>query len=271
MQILLVGLKVGLIAGVLIGAGLVLARSSLRPPPEFAAGRAVLLQRTTLWLMALCALASAAVLVFRLGGSFDPAIVNIVLRSPTGLATGMFLLGAITALSFPKLDVYGALLIVVATGIAGHASAQSFVSGMLVAIHVGVASWWTGGLLILGTLCPGPDSDSLTDVLQRFSRQARLAILTLVAAGGWAVYDLTGFAVSALGTAYGQILLLKLVLVAGLLCLALFNRLVLTPGIRNNRPGARNQLRKSVFAELSIIAVIAVFTGVLTTVLSPPM
>ena len=270
MLVLTVILKVGLIAGVLVGAGLELARASLRFSPGPASRWFDRIRRAALALAGFCALAGAALLVFRLGGSLDPAIAAIVVQSPTGAAAGLFVLGAALGLLHPKLATAGAVLIVLASGVAGHASALSFTSGMIVAMHVGVASWWTGSLLILLFACRKTDNGSLPDVLERFSRQAKPMIFVLLAAGGWAVVDLIGFSVSAFRTVYGQILLLKLVLVAGALSIALYNRRRLTPAVRHGQPGAGSRLQTNVVAELAVIGLVAIATGVLTTVLSPP-
>ncbi|MEI4488684.1 CopD family protein [Frigidibacter sp. MR17.14] len=91
----------------------------------------------------------------------------------------------------------------------------------MVAAHVLAGALWLGALLPL--LRGGPSA------LARFSARIPLVLALLIASGiALIVVQLAGPR-PALTTAYGQVLMAKLGLVAGLLLLALYNRLRLAP------------------------------------------
>jgi copper transport protein len=69
-------------------------------------------------------------------------------------------------------------------------------------------------------------------------------------------------------TTYGLILLAKLGLVAGLLGLALINKVRLTPALAGGEPGAVTALRRTIAAELVLASAILVATAALGT--TPP-
>ncbi len=267
MLVLTVIAKTALLSGILIGAGMIFARTTLRPVNN---RFTFLIQRFALVIATAGAIAGVAILVVRLGGAFDVSIALIVLQSSSGLAAIVLMFGALLGALHTRTMFVGASLIAIAAGIAGHASANSIASGMVVSLHVAAASWWTGGLLILVSEHGISDLPSFANVVNRFSNQARLMIAVLLAAGVWAIYDLLGLSMSALGSTYGKVLLAKLVLVLVLLCLALYNRLKIAPALNNSISGADSCLRKTILAELSVIALIIVVTALLTTILSPP-
>jgi putative copper export protein len=62
----------------------------------------------------------------------------------------------------------------------------------------------------------------------------------------------------------------KLVLVAGLLSLAAFNKFRLTPRLLAGDAAAAHGLRRSIHAEMALAAAILLTTAVLTTLFGPP-
>ena len=71
--------------------------------------------------------------------------------------------------------------------------------------------------------------------------------------------------------AYGQVLLLKILLVAVLLSLAAANKLRHVPKLKQGDPAAANQLGTSLSVEWNVVLGILVVTAVLTTNLTPPV
>ncbi len=126
----------------------------------------------------------------------------------------------------------------------------------------------------LGSLLPLLWSLSLADhqaavVLRRFSRFALAAVALLVAAGGALAWVQLGGDVATIAeSAYGQRLLAKLALVAGLLALAMVNRFWLTPAIAAGHPHAPGRLRRTLGIDLVLAAAVLAVTA--TFPFSPP-
>ncbi|MGV6876413.1 copper resistance CopC/CopD family protein [Pseudochelatococcus sp. B33] len=158
------------------------------------------------------------------------------------------------------------LLALVAIGLAlatsGHASTAhpQWLTRPAVFLHAVGIAFWAGSLLPLGSAFGAAFARRASDariVLLRFSRVIPVAIVPLVAAGSLlALVQLHRF--DALWTtAYGQVLLIKLVLLAALFLLAAFNRLWLTePSARGDRR-AILRLRRSI--RLELVLVVAIF------------
>lgn len=72
------------------------------------------------------------------------------------------------------------------------------------------------------------------------------------------------------GTAYGQMLLIKLALVAIVLGIAALNKLRLVPDLTANQPGAGAHLRTSLGWETLVFLAIFSATAVLTTSFTVP-
>uniref|UniRef100_UPI0018E514CE CopD family protein n=1 Tax=Desertihabitans aurantiacus TaxID=2282477 RepID=UPI0018E514CE len=133
--------------------------------------------------------------------------------------------------------------------------------------HVLAGALWSGGLLALLLWWRserGPD-DVLT-VVSRFSTAAAVSVLVLAATGTtMAVLVLERWS-DVLQTAYGRALLVKLALVAVVLAMAGWNRLVLVPRLRRAEAAeVAPRLRRSMVDEVALLAAVAVFTGVLTS------
>ena len=91
----------------------------------------------------------------------------------------------------------------------------------------------------------------------------------LAAAGVALFVILTADPLAALGTPYGQLLAVKLLLFAPLLGLAAYNKLRLTPALEAGVAGAGARLRRSIRLEaLAVLAILAT-TATLTTVAAP--
>jgi copper resistance protein D len=104
------------------------------------------------------------------------------------------------------------------------------------ALHLLAAGAWIGGLLALAHILAA-DQEDVGQVLMRFSGMGYVAVAVLMASGlvnGW---YLVGSLAALMGTSYGQLLLVKLCLFAGMLGLALTNRFWLVPSLGRNAEG----------------------------------
>jgi putative copper resistance protein D len=138
----------------------------------------------------------------------------------------------------------------------------------LLLVHLFIAAWWFGSLWPLRqalTLEPREQAARLTRV---FSAVAVWLVPLIPVAGlGLALGLLPGWA--ALLAPYGQLLMLKVALFAGVMALAAVNRLRLTPALARGEPAALPRLRRTVAAEYVLLCAVLAATAVLTGFLSP--
>jgi copper transport protein len=152
--------------------------------------------------------------------------------------------------------------------VSGHAATASpqWLTRTALFIHgVGIA-YWMGALAPLAVLAWQRKS-SLLQVIQRFSTLA-VPIVALIAASGLAlaVVQLESFR-ALIDTRYGNVLVLKLVLVLLLLVFAALNRLVFTPAIVREFHRTR-PLQRSI--ALEFVAMIAILGLVALWRFTPP-
>jgi len=106
---------------------------------------------------------------------------------------------------------------------------------------------------------------------ERFGRVAAIAAPALIIAGGYMGYQLTGSLAALTGTAYGQVLLLKILLVAVLLSLAAANKLRYVPKLKQGEPAAANHLASALSVEWHVVLGVLLMTAILTTHVTPPI
>ncbi|WGD56324.1 copper homeostasis membrane protein CopD [Bradyrhizobium sp. CB1650] len=155
----------------------------------------------------------------------------------------------------------------------GHAASTAGEAGYLHlaadALHLTATAAWIGGLasliLFLGATYQGKAVPLIRDVVGRFSIMGMVSVLTLLVTGFINAAILVGSMHALIVTEYGRLLLLKLVLVALMLILALINRLVLTPRLTPFGNGALRRLTRNSTIELALGLAILAIVGVLGT------
>jgi copper transport protein len=148
-----------------------------------------------------------------------------------------------------------------------------------IALHVGAMAVWLGGLLTLLVALPaatrrldGPERVRLlSSVLDRFSGLALGAVIVLLAAGLVQSYVEVRHLDLLLSTAFGRAVLIKFVLLMALIGLGALNRRRTLPALRRASakgatPGLAGLiLRRTLRAEVGLIAVVLVVTGALAS------
>jgi copper transport protein len=179
----------------------------------------------------------------------------------------------------------GAAYLAITPALSGHASVQSptWVFFPADVLHVLAASVWTGGIACLLLALPaatrrlqGPQRTLLlTAVLVRFSRLALCAVVALAITGLVQAYiDVRGLD-GLLHTTYGQLLLVKSALFAGLLSLGWANRQHAIPALRRvaasaGTPGGAGRLiRRTLRGELALLLSVFGVTAALVAYAPP--
>ena len=163
----------------------------------------------------------------------------------------------------------GAVLVCASFAFRGHTLEEPrLVLGVLVTFHLLGLAFWVGVFAPLHRLA-GADARAAGALAAEFSAWAVRIVPALAAAGVALFVILTADPLAALGTPYGQLLAIKLLLFAPLLGLAAYNKLRLTPALEAGVAGAGTRLRRSIRLEaLAVLAILAT-TATLTTVSSP--
>lgn len=209
-------------------------------------------------------------------GLVDPAMVSIVWDSPLGdagtlRAAGLVLVCAVL-LRGPAgraLSVAGAAAVAMSFTFVGHSLEQPrWLFGAFLTLHLLAAAYWVGALWPLHRAADR--SGRGVPVLHRFGVLAGWIVGGLVVVGVAMALMLAGSVSALLGTAYGWVLLTKVLLVAALLGLAAANKLRLVPRLAAAEPGAAAALRRSIALEMAVVALILLATATLTMVTTPP-
>jgi len=161
-----------------------------------------------------------------------------------------------------------ALVLVVLGGLvtwplAGHQIASPAPPIMVAAdvAHLASMSVWLGGLAVLvGFLLRRADPRELRIILPVWSRWAAAAVYWLVAAGVVQAVVQVDTPAHLLTTDYGLLIVAKVALVAAVLAVAFFSRRL----VRREGGAPVSPLRRAVYGEIAIVAVILAASSVLT-------
>ncbi|HEY0001408.1 MAG TPA: copper resistance protein CopC [Actinoplanes sp.] len=151
----------------------------------------------------------------------------------------------------------------------GHptASPVAGVSVVVDAIHLAAASVWLGGLIMLaGFLLRRATEVELGAILPIWSRWAATAVSALILAGVVQALIEVSSVSGLVNSTYGQLILVKVALAAGVLGLAFFSRRLVRQRTAESAPGG---LRRIVLAELAVTAVILGVTSALVQIPPP--
>lgn len=155
------------------------------------------------------------------------------------------------------LSLVGYIAIGAALAASGHASAAhpQWLMRPAVFMHgIGIA-FWAGALVPLGITLKSPSADA-TALLRRFSRTIPFAVLPLVIAGLLLAIVQVRTVGAITTTAYGRVLLVKLVILVILFSLAVINRFRLTTPAEHGDQRATSMLRRSIRFEIALVLVI---------------
>ena len=176
--------------------------------------------------------------------------------------------------------VLAAVLLISLAGV-GHSQIEEGVEGVFHVVsdaaHLLAAGAWLGGLVPLGYVLllhrrergRAAQRSDLNEILQRFSGMGYVAVATLIGSGLLNGWFLIGNVSGLFATPYGQLLVLKLVLFAGMLALAVSNRFWIVPSLTKARTDDPNgstawtaRLRNHVLGEqflgLTVLLVVSI-------------
>lgn len=225
----------------------------------------------------------ATILVFSLRGAnltgdasgmIDLEMLGLLWSTPVGTALALRLVGLallILGLFIGPLglwvSVFGGVMAIWSFDHVGHVSGRDLtVLDIALTLHLLAVAFWIGIMTPLKRMASAAATYPIAaQVGHRFGQIASVAVPLLILAGAYMGYVLVGSVAALLGTGYGQILIVKVALVAVLLGLAAANKLRFIPDIQAGDARAAGHLAQSITIEWVVILLILGTTAVLTT------
>ncbi len=210
-------------------------------------------------------------------GTIDLEILGILWETSVGTTILYRLVGFVFIIAGMQLAKHGIWLAAIGGGLVlwsftqiGHvADTFDFFIQLVLAMHLGAASFWVGVLIPLQNLATNPNTLEQAGALgQKFGQVAGGLIPTLILAGAYLTWHLVGNLTNMLSP-YGLTLLAKLAGAAILLGLGAANKLVFVPALLENDPKAARYLVKIISAEWCMFLTILAATALLTSSFTP--
>ena len=230
---------------------------------------------------------AATCLVFSLGGAaltgdaagmFDAEMLGLLWTTQVGTALAYRLIGLLLLVFGLMLgrgglwmSAFGGTLALWSFATVGHVPDKDMLwLNVLLMIHLIAGALWIGILTPLKRLAVEATVSKAAHLGHRFGRLAIVVVPLLILVGIVMSYVLVGSVSALIGTGYGQVLIVKVAVVAALLGLAAANKLRFIPRMKSGDTDAANHLSMSISLEWLAVSVILLVTAVLTSVLTLP-
>ncbi len=215
-----------------------------------------------------------------LQSAFDPLMINLALSSKAGQSILVLFFGFFLVLLWispfqnqrPIPGILGFALILSSFSLYGHSTINGLSSQLLIVLHLGAISFWVGSFLPLRYSTQGKiEEENLFQVAHQFGVYAVYYIGVLLITGLMLGTILVGGIEQLVNSDYGRAFLLKIAFVTTLLGIGAINKFRLVPQLKNNDFSYVIKLRKSINKEISILFIILVISGLLTTSIELPL
>ena len=220
-----------------------------------------------------------AALTGDLAGMYDPEMLGILMQTPVGTALiyrlaglSILLLGAIIGGKGLYFSAIGGGLALWSFDHIGHIpEKEQALLNIGLFLHLVFAAFWIGILTPLRQLAQSNETLLETArVVHQFGKIASITVPVLILVGLYMAYFLVGSWTGLFTTAYGQLLLFKIAMVAILLGFAAINKLRIIPSLQDGDVGAATHLAKVISYEWFVILLILAATAILTSSLTLP-
>lgn len=258
---------------------------------------AVARRALTHFLLFFCALGCLSVALFfvlqvglinqdGLAGMMDWLMLKIIAQTAVGKGTafklaGFLVLGIALLYSRRRLSVdalqavpivlqvswmFGVALLCLGFAQLGHVASLEVLAKLAIGVHVLAAGLWIGALYPLYLLCQSEPGSRIYPLMKRFGDWGWFITIGLVLAGVYLLMQLLASPREFISTAYGALLLAKVLLACSLLVLGALNKFRLVPDLL--RVGAQ-PLGRSIRLEMLIALLVLLLTATLSTVTGP--
>lgn len=212
-----------------------------------------------------------------LAAATDPALLTLVLESPFGSSAAVRAVGllAITALIPGRrlgdaIAWAGSATVIVSFALSGHALGEPrWALGTLIVVHTAAVAYWLAALPGLWLVTRRVAINHAAGIVRAFGQRAQWIVVALVIAGSGMLILLAGSPGALVRSDWGVTIGTKLVVVAGLIAVAAYNKLRLTPALQRGDAAAQRSLRGTITVEFGLASIVLVITAFLTSVPPP--
>jgi copper transport protein len=165
----------------------------------------------------------------------------------------------------------GAAIAIASFLVTGHAATASpvWLMATTVGVHLLATAFWMGALFPLQRATEALGAAEAGALMTRFSRFGVLAVAATVLSGAVISWVQLDGPANLLGNDYGTSLIRKLVIVAIVIGIALYNKLRLTPALERGEAGSPARIRRSIRIEYALY-VLVVGAAMSLTLPTPP-
>ncbi len=236
---------------------------------------------------ALAGVAISLLLILSLAGNLGgdiasavtPILLQLALESKSGVGylvtiisfTGMLIAHRLRGYSNTVGLLVSSVAILFSFTMSGHSQLGGFLTQSLLFIHLFGIAFWLGALLPFRWMCLQSDPHNLSIVAHRFGVLATGYVGLLISVGLCYAYLLIGSISLIFTTLYGNVLLIKIVVVVALLSFAAFNKFKLVPTLQIQRRHAVRRFRRSVQVEIALAFIVLTASSLLTTSVTLPL
>ena len=214
-----------------------------------------------------------------IGSVVEPLMLQLALESKSGTGyltaflgfTGMLIANRLRGYSNSVGSLVSSATILLSFTMSGHSQLGGFLSQSLLMIHLFGIAFWLGALFPFRWMCLQPDPHNLNIIAHRFGVFALGYVSLLLSAGLGYAYLLLGDVSLLFATQYGNVLLVKVMLVVSLLSLAALNKFKLVPSLESKQTTAVMRFHRAVQFEIAIVVIILTTSSLLTTSMTLPM
>jgi putative copper resistance protein D len=214
-----------------------------------------------------------------MSGMIDPEMLGLLWNTPVGTVFILRVVGLsliFVGLFLERIGIWisiiGGIPALMSFAQIGHISGNKFaLAEFALLLHLLAIAFWIGMLIPLKRLASSSSTYiEAAKIGHRFGVIASVTVPILIVMGGYMSFELVGSIAALTGTAYGQALIIKVVLVGSLLGLAAANKIRFIPALGEGDPNAAKHLSRSIIFEWIIILAVLCLTAVLTTNLALP-
>tara|TARA_B110000483_G_scaffold240429_1_gene320994 strand:+ start:1729 stop:2598 length:870 start_codon:yes stop_codon:yes gene_type:complete len=214
-----------------------------------------------------------------LASVFDLLMLQLAIESKSGVGYLTAFVGFAVMLISHNLKananvvglIIGSIAVLFSFTLAGHSQLGGVFTQFLLMVHLFGIAFWLGALLPFRWICLQDNTNNLGELAHRFGVFAMLYVGLLLGAGLGYAYMLLGELSLILTTSYGNLLLIKMLLVVALLSLAALNKFKLVPSLEKNHLQGVRQFQSSVKLEIILVLIILIGSSLLTTSMTLPM
>ena len=165
----------------------------------------------------------------------------------------------------------GSIVVMFSFSMAGHSQLGGVITQALLMVHLFGITFWLGSLLPFRWICLQDDTTNLSGLAHQFGILAMGYVGLLLSAGFFYAYMLIGELSLIFTTSYGNLLLIKIILVCALLFLAALNKFKLVPSLEKSPLLGVKKFKSSVQLEIVLAFIIVFASSLLTTSITLPV